>query len=154
MFTAFWGFRWWCTDPFCWQLYFGNFRAASSPCLQAQEVPSGCWGPLCLWRWFIMGPSLPLFSPKVGQTQIRGTQHTQWMPAYSCLQPRHTYTDNNPQLNRCSSVNTSWMADSSALIIFLTFAWALCSHSWIINVWQKIVIKILIFQLLHKMPIH
>lgn len=112
------------------------------------------WSPLRLWRWFIMGPSLPLFSPKVGQTQIRGTQHTQWMPAYSCLQPRHTYTDNNPQLNRCSSVNISWMADSLGLIIFSDLCLGIVFAFMNYKCMAKFVGKILISWLLHKVAVH
>lgn len=76
------------------------------------------------------------------------------MPAHSCLQPRHTYTDNNPQLNRCSSVNISWMADSSGLIIFsdlcLGFVFAFMNYKCM----AKFVGKILISPPLHKVAVH
>lgn len=77
------------------------------------------------------------------------------MPAYSCLQPRrHTYTDNNPQLNHCSSVNISWMADSSGLIIFfdlcLGFVFAFMNYKCM----AKFVGKILISPPLHKVEVH
>lgn len=76
------------------------------------------------------------------------------MPAHSCLQPQHTYTDNNPQLNCCSSVNISWMADSSGLIIFsdlcLGFVFAFMNYKCM----AKFVGKILISPPLHKVAVH
>lgn len=77
------------------------------------------------------------------------------MPAYSCLQPqRHTYTDNNPQLNRCSSVNISWMADSSGLIIFFDLCLGFVFTFMNYKCMAKFVGKILISPPLHKVEVH